>query len=302
MSAKIAYEKDTEKRKVEKSRDVKYDCHGKDQYYSNREMDKHVDKRSCVKYKADDQGGMRKMPSNCGRSEYSSVSKRSSYKANSLTSKSTSNCRKIETSDGKRMKKLSSSKSASDYRKTGTCDGKRMKKLSPTEVAAKCYEVKREKKTVPCREMQWQFGKYVQDECGSGIVPRRHNFTPNRKLWCQTPLSMYQATIGELGRMMLCGEKVIERDVRPEPPCNISETILPPCRGYYRKYDCLRPCEEDYSYYKNGKKYYRDRIERYWEPCLTTEQKYKLNINEYGPHNSALILKLKKQVDSVPCW
>ncbi|KAK7580337.1 hypothetical protein V9T40_000966 [Parthenolecanium corni] len=167
----------------------------------------------------------------------------------------------------------------------------------------RCYDQPYRKRPQPCtRAPKWQTGKYKRDECGSGIVPKRLLFLPNRKIWCKTPLSMYQATIGELGRKLLCHETIISRDVRPGPPSNIEEYILPPCRGYYRKYDCLRPCEEDFVSYKQGKKVYRDRVERYWEPCLSQDQKHHLDINTYAHHNVALGLKVRRFNTDVPCW
>lgn len=175
---------------------------------------------------------------------------------------------------------------------------------NPITVAERCYElpprVSREKCIKP---PSWQNGKYVRDECGSGIVPVRMSFLHSRrKLWCKTPLSMYQATIGELGREILCREKIVPRDVRPGPPCNIEAFILPPCRGYYRKYDCMRPCEEMYAFTKGDQKIYRNEVDRYWEPCMTREKNGRLNINEFAGHNVYLGKQLRRQNENVPCW
>lgn len=168
----------------------------------------------------------------------------------------------------------------------------------------RCYDVPRRRRPQPCTiGPKWQTGKYKRDICGSGIEPAKFDFlATRRRLWCKTPLSMYQATIGELGRKLLCREAYIPRDVWPGPPSNIEEYILPPCRGYYRKYDCLRPCEEDFAVCKQGKKVYRDRVQRYWEPCLTKEQKHILDINTFAHHNAALGLKVRRFNLEIPCW
>ncbi|KAK7598273.1 hypothetical protein V9T40_006508 [Parthenolecanium corni] len=168
-----------------------------------------------------------------------------------------------------------------------------------------CYEIKRTGRQDKCdKKPYWKHGKYVRDECGSGIVPKSFLFKSNFKLWCKTPLSMYQATIGELGRQILCQEIVLPRDVKSEPPSNIAEYIMPLCRGYYRKYDCMRPCEEEYAVVKAGKKIYRDQVERYWKPCLSKDQKHKSNVNNYAPQNAFLGLKLRRRNirDDVACW
>lgn len=174
----------------------------------------------------------------------------------------------------------------------------------PLSDVERCYErparVPRAKCAKPAR---WQNGVYRRDECGSGIEPVRMSFVPTRKkLWCKTPLSMYQATIGELGRAILCREKIVPRDVKPGPPCNVEEYILPPCRGYYRKYDCVRPCEEMYAIQKAGHKVYRDRVERYWEPCMTRQQNGRPNVNEFAGQNVFLGAQLRRNNQRIPCW
>lgn len=166
-----------------------------------------------------------------------------------------------------------------------------------------CYDVPYTHKPQPCRPgFVWQHGKYVKDECGSGIVPVKYNLFSKAADRCKTPLTMYQVTVGQLGKQILCGEKLIARNVNPYPPCNICEYILPPCNGYYRKYDCIKPCEADYVTYKQGKKVFRDRVQRYWEPCLTTEQKHLLDVNTYAGPNVALGIELKRNKNSLPCW
>lgn len=177
-------------------------------------------------------------------------------------------------------------------------------KLSIADFNAKCYDHKRAVKRTCGAGVKWQHGKYCRDDCGSGIVTKKFDFKPSRRIWCRTPLTLYQATIGELGRKILCREKIVPRDVRPAPPCNIGQYILPLCRGYYRKYDCLRSCEEQFAVCKNGVKQYRDCVQRYWEPCQSDWQKDKLNLCEYAPQNSFLALKLRRKNNDcdVPCW
>lgn len=174
----------------------------------------------------------------------------------------------------------------------------------PLANVERCYELPPRIKRDKCVKPEpWQNGKYLRDECGSGIVPVRMGFIPSRKkLWCKTPLSMYQATIGELGREILCREKIVARDVKPGPPCNIEAFILPPCRGYYRKYDCLRPCEEMYAYQTGGQKIYRHEVDRYWEPCQMREQNSRGNINDFAGQNVYLGKQLRRKMDSTTCW
>lgn len=138
----------------------------------------------------------------------------------------------------------------------------------------------------------WQPGKYVSDECGSGIVTKVCDTRETRDWWCRTPLSVYQATICELGRKLLCGELKIPRRVITAPPCNVCETILPPCRGFYRKYERLPSCEENFVTIKSGHKQYRDRIKRYWEPCAVDEQGTQEDITKFAGQNSYLAMKL----------
>ncbi|XKL60441.1 hypothetical protein PGB90_007498 [Kerria lacca] len=168
----------------------------------------------------------------------------------------------------------------------------------------KCFEQEERKKMEPCvTSFQWQHSKYKRDECGSGIVPLRTDFKANKKVWCSTPLSMYQSTIGELARKILCNEVKTVRNVNSAPPCNVCEYVLPLCRGYYRKYDCIRPCEEELAVVTNGKKIYRDRVERYWHPCLTKEEKQASNVRSYAAHNSFLGEKIRRKFnDMIPCW
>lgn len=138
----------------------------------------------------------------------------------------------------------------------------------------------------------WKPGKYVSDECGSGIVTKDCDTRETRDWWCRTPLSVYQATICELGRKLLCGELRIPRRIITAPPCNVCETILPPCQGYYRKYERLPACEEDYVTIKGGQKQYRNRVKRYWEPCAVDEQGTQDDITKFAGHNSYLAMKL----------
>ncbi|XKL63821.1 hypothetical protein PGB90_006185 [Kerria lacca] len=315
----VDYEKDNIEKANKTTANVMYDVHDNHQMYQNKKCTKGVEKHCCTKYRTGCGGSRSRSKSR------STVSKRiASPSIKSNRSQSASKMRKMSDSQKSHSQSRASQKSRrSSGSRTNGNDQSRNKvgkskskspmskkvkssKSSIMERSAKCYEVKRGKKRQTCIEPVWQHGKYVKDECGSGILPMRYNFRPSRKIWCKTPLSMYQATIGELARKLLCREKVVPRDVKPAPPCNIEQYILPFCRGYYRKYDCLRPCEEEYAYYKGGKKHYRDCVERYWEPCLTKEQKIKLDINEYAPQNAYLAKKMLRMKEGdhmkLPCW
>lgn len=199
------------------------------------------------------------------------------------------------------VKRMSTSMSTQG--KTFQCQ-KKIEEESLVKKREKCFETPAPMKMEPCSKVYiWQRGKYVKDDCGSGIVPNQMNFHSSQNAWCNTPLSMYQATIGELGRQLLCGETKITKDVKDCPPCNVCEYVLPPCRGYYRKYDCIRPCEDQYVTRVNDKLVYRDRVQRYWQPCMTTEEKIKNDIRAYAPHNAYLGEKLRRAFDAKnPCW
>lgn len=311
MGPKVDFEKDNVERENESTANVIYDVHDNKQLYHKKNCNKGVEKHCVTKYKTGGRGRSHSH-SSIGRT----ISHRST-KSSSKHGKSPSACAKSPSRSAKSPGGNSHSRSAGKSQGSGACKTKsahgspkrsHSKSLSQVEVSAKCYDVRRGRKVEACGKGPiWQHGKYKRDECGSGIVAKRYDFLPNRKVWCKTPLSMYQATIGELARKILCREKIVPRDVKPGPPSNIEEYILPPCRGYYRKYDCLRPCEEDYAYMKNGKKHYRDRVERYWEPCYSKEQKYKLDIDEYAHHNAYLAKKLRRfntQAGDTdyPCW
>lgn len=295
MGPKVDFEKDNVERENESTANVIYDVHDNKQLYHKKNCAKGVEKHCVTKYKT---GGR-------GRSvSHSSIGRTISHRSAKSPSRSAKSPGGYSRSAGK------SHTSGPCKAKSAHSSPKRRssKAKSQVEVSAKCYDVRRGRKREACSKPPiWQRGKYKRDECGSGIVAKRFDFMPSRKLWCKTPLSMYQATIGELARKILCREKIVPRDVKPGPPSNIEEYILPPCRGYYRKYDCLRPCEEEYAYMKNGQKHYRDRVERYWEPCYSRDQKYKLDINEYAHQNAYLAKKLRHfnmQSGDVepPCW
>lgn len=168
-----------------------------------------------------------------------------------------------------------------------------------------CYPVPRKvPSTARCNDdFKWQVAKYVKDECGSGIVPFRLDLSDPRRFWCKTPLTMYQSTIGELARKILCNEIAIHKRVNVGPPCNLCEYVMPMCKGYYRKYECRRNCEEAHAVVKNGKKVYRDAIQQYWMPCLTTEEKREYDLSKDADHNVYLGKKLKRKIgDKVVCW
>lgn len=175
----------------------------------------------------------------------------------------------------------------------------------PIRRSEMCYPVQPPIPREPCFPPErWQTGFYIRDRCGSGILPRRYLFTSNRDRWCKTPLSMYQATIGELGKRILCQKRGLPpRDIKTAPPCNVCEFIFPPCRGYYRKYDCVRPCEEQYVKYVGGRKVFRDRVQRYWDPCDMTDRKKCEDLNKYAHHNAYLGSRLRRHTrKDLPCW
>jgi hypothetical protein len=101
---------------------------------------------------------------------------------------------------------------------------------------------------------------------------------------------------------VLCRETLVPRDIRPGPPCNVCENILRPCRGYYRKYPCVKPCEEELAIVKNKVKIYREPVKQYWDPCLTDEEKSRLNVNLYADQNVWLGRRLRRFEDTTPCW
>lgn len=166
------------------------------------------------------------------------------------------------------------------------------------DMIAKCYPPHPRRRMEVCKTPPpWQNGKYIRDDCGSGIIPNRMTYNASRQNWCRTPLTSYQASHGELARQILCGEKVIERSIESGPPCNVCEYVLPLCRGYYRKYECEKaPCEEEYWSYKKRP---RDKVEKYWEPCASTYER--IDVNNFAPHNVALGSHLKKR-DRTTCW
>lgn len=168
-----------------------------------------------------------------------------------------------------------------------------------------CYPLPRSNhSTARCNDdFVWQKGRYVKDECGSGIVPLRMDASDPKRVWCKTPLTMYQSTIGELARQMLCNEVAVRKRVNVGPPCNLCEHVMPLCKGYYRKYECRRNCEEEHAVVKDGKKVYRDPIQQYWKPCLTAEEKREYDLSKDADHNVYLGKKLKRKIgENVVCW
>lgn len=138
---------------------------------------------------------------------------------------------------------------------------------------------------------KYRAGDYKRDAYGDGILshmeclPKRPTQTRARIRDCSFPLTVYQSTIGELARRYLCGEERMERNVITEPPCNFCEFIEPPCKGYYRRHDCIRPEEEECIEYADGERIYRNRIDRYWEPCLSEAARHLLYVKEFGQKN-----------------
>lgn len=283
MGQNIEYHNDQDKKQQENRNHVHYETCGKAQKYTKEDHSKETEDKCHTKYLT---GGR---SAHSGHDHHHSASSRHSHSSHH-------------------------SKSAARHSSGRACpSGAGASKLGTSapmssleQRMSHCYEIKRAGQRNECnRKTIWQHGKYIRDECGSGIVPKRFDLKLSRRIWCKTPLTMYQATIGELARQLLCREISVPRDVKGEPPSNIAEYIMPPCRGYYRKYDCLRPCEEEYAVVRQGKKEYRDRVRRYWEPCLSKDQKHKLDVNDYAPHNVFLGLKMRRRnniTDDVPCW
>lgn len=289
MAPNVQYEKDADHKEQQKACNVQYDSCGENLNFAKQEMQKGMENKEMVKYLSSGSA----MQGTTGSVGVPALAATSACKKPKRAKSKVSKISKCTTTV--------TAKSCDDD--ATTCPPDRAGNVPITsKIEAKCYEVKRGIVRDPCLSRIWQNGKYCRDDCGSGIVAKKFETKQNRRIWCKTPLTMYQATVGELGRKILCREKIVPRDVKPGPPCNVCEYILPPCRGYYRKYDCLRPCEEDYAVIKGGKKCYRDRVERYWEPCVTLGQKYKLDVNEYAPHNAALGLKLRRENVDTPCW
>ncbi|KAK7576643.1 hypothetical protein V9T40_012929 [Parthenolecanium corni] len=192
----------------------------------------------------------------------------------------TANVKCVENGDHLSQASSSKSKSSSGSKSSGSKSAKSTKsQQSGPKSNSKCFQQPAWRKHEPCKtNFKWQHAEYARDECGSGIRPLKMTFTPNRKMWCATPLSMYQSTI----------VYKLQRDVNAAPPCNVCEYSLPLCRGYYRKYDCVRPCEEELARRQNGHKVYRDRVQRYWEPSLLEEQKPEKSVRHYAQHNAYL--------------
>lgn len=191
-----------------------------------------------------------------------------------------------------------SSKSISNFPKS--TDQKESKR---SIINSKCYfKFLRPRKRICTKIHLWQHGQYQRDECGSGIVPLQQSFRNNQKRWCKAPLSTYQATIGDLGRQLLCKETMLSKKIVRPPPCNVDEYILPKCFGYNRKYKCEPPCEVEHTIMKNGIRRARDHVDRYWNPCLTREERITLDVNEFAPHNAYLMKKLHRNHCNVSCW
>lgn len=309
MSANICFEKGSNQRDCQDSNDVCCDIRDNRQTYRNTKVSKAAEEQHHVKYISG-----RDDPDRCsqrcvveaqccpqrGNSNSSGYSGGNGYskpsKNNSKPSKSNGNCNGNGGVKPCKKEQHYDDHDYSDQLKHYSAEGG--KTLPPH-----CYELPHVRKMQPCtKKTQWQNAKYCRDDCGSGIIPQRFDFRLSRRIWCRTPLTTYQASHGELGRQILCGEKVIYRNINEGPPCNICEYVLPPCRGYYRQYDCVKPCEEDEEnyIYKDGHNRPRDKVERYWQPCEGNQERK--DVNTFAPQNMALALKLRKKAHGVTCW
>ncbi|XKL62698.1 hypothetical protein PGB90_002531 [Kerria lacca] len=274
MSQNFHYEKNSNQRECQNKTDTKCDVFGNQQVYQNVEASKGVEAEQHVKF----------------------ITNKSDINNNGsvicFQKKPSRRC----------ISGILYSTSVQDDRVGGQSIKSPRKRPSREEVAAKCSKPKPPKRVVSCKvkEPYWQHGKYVQDDCGSGIIPLRLTFNSSRPKWCKTPLTSYQAIHGELGRKILCGEEEITRTINPGPPCNLCEIVMPLCRGYYRKYDCdVSPCEKDLLYRTRRSKLL-NKVERYWEPCMTIKER--LDVNRFAPQNMALALKFMKKSNSKDCW
>ncbi|KAK7603103.1 hypothetical protein V9T40_003102 [Parthenolecanium corni] len=288
MSPNFRYEKNCNSKEKEDKCDTKCDVRGNAQLYQNVQMTKGVDTEQRVKYCT------KARPDDCFsdcepcRSVSSTASK--------------ADCPRPKA--GKPAHHGGATGSGfSCYYKSGPSQSKcgEYKRPTPKEVAEKCYDKRPPKRVVSCHvdEPFWQHGEYVRDDCGAGIVTTKLGFHANRPLWCKTPLTTYQASHGELGRKILCGETDLTRKIHEGPPCNICEDVLPPCRGYYRKYSCdYSPCDDEV--FEGGRRGPRSKIQRYWEPCATNLEK--VEVSKFAPHNMALALLLRRKYGDVPCW
>lgn len=304
------FSKEDEEILAEKRANVCVDVDGSRQMYRNQTMAKEVEKRCAVNYYSGLDDSMppfapkarRKM--NAGEGGNCCVEPRAKMSKTSVSSS------KSAAKEGPRFSvKHSRGGHKSKQQPGGILDGYTVvEQVERSVLPLSCQSVPKRAAYKTCGPPPvWQHGRYAKDDCGSGIVPQKFFLNRSRRrYWCRTPLSMYQHTIGDLGRRILCQEVHIPRDIYPEPPSNIAEYILPFCRGYYRKYDCLRPCEENHVTLKHGKKFYRDRVARYWEPCQSKDVPYWPEKNKFAPHNAALIDKFrKKNVDNklgIYCW
>lgn len=213
--------------------------------------------------------------------------------------------RSVKSSDSKSKKSGHGNSGNGSNKDKNNKDSASYRNQTASERSAHCYPSQQGAGARPCdQEFTWQNGKYLRDECGSGIVPAHFGFINSRKYWCRTPLSMYQATHGDLGRKILCRTTHVLRDIRPAPPCNMDEYILPLCRGYYRKYECIRPCEERFAVKERGQRQYRNSLERYWDPCVDKTEDRRQDIREFAPHNVTLGKRLRRIYGTVelPCW
>ncbi len=186
----------------------------------------------------------------------------------------------------------------------GTTSNHNNSTRSKVSSSTRCYPQPSKVSRPFCKDdFVWQRGKYVKDECGSGIQATKLDTRTRNREWCKTPLTMYQSTIGELARKMLCNEIGLPKRVNGSPPCNVCEYVLPLCRGYYRKYECRKKCEEEHATFKDGKKVYRDVVQQYWMPCLSKEEKHSHEIGKFYGHNEFLGNKLRRKANAdISCW
>lgn len=300
MSPNFRYEKNCNSKEKEDKCDTKCDLRNNGQLYQNFQASKGVDTEQRVKYcthgrRYDDRS------SDCDQccSVTSATPRNECQRPGKPAAKAGHHGREAGHAGGS-----SNASGFSCYYKSGPGQpkcGDQYKRPTPKEVALKCYDKRPPKRIPSCHvdEPFWQHGQYVRDDCGAGIVTTKLGFHANRPLWCKTPLTTYQASHGELGRKILCGETDLTRKIHEGPPCNICEDVLPLCRGYYRRYSCdYSPCDDEV--FEGGRRGPRSKIQRYWEPCATHLEK--VDVSTFAPQNMALALLLKRKYGEVPCW
>lgn len=130
------------------------------------------------------------------------------------------------------------------------------------------------------------------DDRGCGIKSDECKEAELRR--CCTPQTEYMRMHGEMAKQLLCGQWNFPMKIKSEPPCNICEKVMPPCRGYYREYECPMPIDP-----RTGRQ--RLKSDQYWKPCQEIEF-----MDEYRRYmsvpNNGLIKKLRRKKELKKEW